>query len=529
MIPHRFNAERNAEIIARRYGWDGRIAGTLQNVADDYGISRERIRQICVPFEREIDKLATRQLFAPVLDRVLSSLRQSAPLAKTDAQAALHESPDITERLDISDLLQWANWLGHGEVLSLEEIAPRAIYLVHPAGNRQSAGKSHSAQAAILKVAHKAVSRWGVAQLDDIAAKATEYSLLSEFPLNFDAADIEKAIKSRLDFHWLDEEQGWFWFSDSARDGLSTNRNALITQIRKVFAVTPRISIGELRGGVSRHHRREGFAPPRKVLLELCRQLPGLCVEDEEIFLNPPRDLSSQLSANESLLREVLKDHGPVLARPDFEKLCTERGMARGTFYPYLNSSPIIARFANGVFGLRGAQPTPGDVETALKNLGAEYSRRRRRVLQDHGWTNNGEIWLSYKLSQGILNSGNIAFPSALKAFLQGSFKLTNFRGDSMGTLTFGPNQAWGLRPFLRRGGAEVDDYLLFVFNLTTKEVRATLGDENLPEEFLDSAVALNPDDEAQGILGLQDYQQENGQTQSLSEIEIHEIFKETS
>ena len=528
MIPHRFNAERNAEIIARRYGWDGRPSGTLQEVADAYGVSRERIRQICGPFENAIDKLATRQLFAPVLDRVLASLGQSAPLIKAEAQTALDKFPDITEPLNISDFLQWANWLGRSEIFSLEEIAPRAIYLVHPAGNRQSAGEIHTALVTILKVAHKAVSRWGVAQLDDIVAKATEYSLLSEFPLNFDAADIEKIIKSRLDFHWLDEEQGWFWFSDSARDGLSTNRNALITQIRKVFAVTPRITIGELRGGVSRHHRREGFAPPRKVLIELCRQLPGIGVDDEEVFLDPPRDLSSKLSPSESLLWEILKKHGPVMARPHLEKLCAARSMNRVTFYSYLNSSPIIARFTSGVFGLRGALPTPGDIETALENLGIEYSRRRRRVLKDYGWTNNGEIWLSYKLSHGIFNSGNAAFPSALRNFLQGSFTLVNFNGDSMGTLTFGPHQAWGLRPFLRRGGAEVGDYLLLIFNLATKDVRAALGDENLPEEFLDSPTAPNSDDEAQGVLGLQDYQDESGQTQSFGEIEIREIFSET-
>jgi transcriptional regulator with XRE-family HTH domain len=479
LASRRFNADRNAGIIARRYGFDGKPGGTLQEVAEEYGVSRERIRQICVPFEKELDKLASRPLFAPALDRIIAVLTERAPLSKTAAQIILDTHPDITGPVDLRDFLQWATWLGRGDVFSLEEIAPNAIYLVHPAGNRQSAETIHAGRATILKVAYKTVSRWGVAQLEDIAAKAGEYSHLSELPEKIEAMGIAKVVKSRADFHWLDEEQGWFWFS-------RTKRNGLVSQINKIFAVAPRVSVGELREGVARHHRREGFAPPRKVLLELCRQLPGLSVENEEVFLDPPRDLSSQLSFNEALLWEVLTQHGPAIARPALEKLCAERGMNRATFYIYLNSAPIIARYADGVFGLRGANPLPGDIQAAIESLGVEYSRLRRRVLKDFGWTHQGEIWLSYQLSPGILASGNVAFPAALKQFFKGSFALSNFAQNAVGTLTFGPAQAWGLGPFLRRGGAEADDHLLLIFDLQTKQARVALGDESLLEELSD-------------------------------------------
>jgi hypothetical protein len=504
---------RQSKIIARRYGWDGRPSGTLQQVAEKQGVSRERIRQICAPLEKEMMRLAERHVFAPVLDRILTTLAERTPLSIAEAQFLLSEHHDITKQLDLRDLLHWATWLGRAGVLSLEEIAPNAIYLVHPSGNCQSAEAVYTARKTVLKVAHKTVSRWGIAQLEDIAAKASEYFRPGVLSVHLDKPEMEKILKTRPDLHWLDKEQGWFWFS-------RTKRNGLLSQINKIFAVAPRVSVGELREGVSRNHRREGFAPPRKVLLELCRQLPGLGVDGDEVFLDPPRDLSSKLSFNEALLWEVLTQHGRVIARPALEKLCAERGMNRATFYVYLNSTPIIARYAKGVFGLRGAHPSPGDIEAAIESLGAAHSRRRR-VLKDFGWTYQREIWLNHQLSPGILNSGNATFPMSLKNFLEGSFSLSNFAGDAMGTLTFGPHQFWGIGPFLRRSGAEAGDYLLLIFNLQTKTARIALGDENLLEDLSENEsftddVAVT-DDLANDA--------ETNPTPNENDVEIREIF----
>jgi hypothetical protein len=40
-------------------------------------------------------------------------------------------------------------------------------------------------------------------------------------------------------------------------------------QVEKILSACKRIHVCELRAGVSRHHRREGFAPPQRVLLQL--------------------------------------------------------------------------------------------------------------------------------------------------------------------------------------------------------------------------------------------------------------------
>src|SRR5439155_7010285 len=95
----------------------------------------------------------------------------------------------------------------------------------------------------IHQAATAAVSRWGVANVEDLAASTSTTSALIRQLLPFLPA-----------FKWLDESSGWFWIAN-------VPRNSLLTPIRKILAVSPVIDVGELRTGVGRPHRRKGSAP----------------------------------------------------------------------------------------------------------------------------------------------------------------------------------------------------------------------------------------------------------------------------
>ncbi|HSF23096.1 MAG TPA: hypothetical protein VLE20_02635, partial [Blastocatellia bacterium] len=162
-------------------------------------------------------------------------------------------------------------------------------------------------------------------------------------------------LQDRPDFFWLDESTGWFWLR-------SVPRNRLLYQIEKIMAVADRIEVSELRGGLSRFHRLKGFAPPRRVLLELCRQLPEYTVENNVIVADPPLDWTVVLSEVEQLMVRVLRQAGSVLQTPTFEAICLTAGLNRATFWMYLQYSPIIERYSKGVYGLRGAEIPPGAI-----------------------------------------------------------------------------------------------------------------------------------------------------------------------
>jgi hypothetical protein len=274
---------------------------------------------------------------------------------------------------------------------------------------------------------------------------------------------VAAVVSAQTSFSWLDKASGWFWLN-------STARNALLNQIHKVLSVCRRIHISELRAGVSRHHRREGFAPPQRVLLALCEKTGGCKIEGSFVIADPPLQYGEILSQTEKIIVEVLTEKGPVMERQKLEDLCVAAGIKRDTFYIHLSYSPALARLAPGVYAIRGADVGPGYAEALV------VQRKKTRVLADYGWIQDGRIYLSYKLSEGAISNGIVSVPSKMKQYLQGTHELRTADGQSMGQLAVKNSQAWGLGPMFRRRGGDPGDSLRIIFDLKTKIAVAELG-----------------------------------------------------
>lgn len=107
-------------------------------------------------------------------------------------------------------------------------------------------------------------------------------------------------------------------------------------------------------------------------------------------------------------------------------------------------------------------------------------------MVQDHGWGEDGTIWIAYRLTAATLSSGVVTIPAALKKLVNGSFRLMSEEGAEMGTLVAKDTSAWGLSPFFRRRGGEEGDTLLVTLDLGQREAVARLGDEELRERASD-------------------------------------------
>ena len=172
-------------------------------------------------------------------------------------------------------------------------------------------------------------------------------------------------------------------------------------------------------------------------------------------------------------------EHGPVMQRAKFEELCAASGMKRATFYAYLDYSPVIERFAPGVYGLRGAAVEPGVVEALIPPY-----QPRIPIRLDHGWTSDRRVWIGFRLSEAMLNSGVFSVPGGLKDYLQGEFTLKSSEGTIVGTAVVKNAAAWGIGPFFRCRGGEPGDVLVIVFDLKAREAILSIGDDDLLEQF---------------------------------------------
>jgi hypothetical protein len=436
---------------------------------------------------------ATDQIY--VKSHVARDLLQSAGLFKTDklvvweyvsnglqyANAGTNPVVRVTldskkKRIVIADNGRGMDWAGlqnffvmHGENIDRKEGRPgrgrfgtgKSAAFGIAADLRIITARSRGFLDRIGQVARGAIRHCGVATVDDVAVAAgTAVSLT------------QKLLPIFPGFRWLDEFAGWFWIAN-------TPQNSLLTQIRKILAASPCVDVGELRAGVGRHHRRKGFAPPRRVLLELCRQLPWCQVEDTTVAASESLDADQILSESEQIIVKVFKEHGAVLQKSKFEQLCVHAGMNPHSFSILLSYSPIVCRHAAGVYGLRGAEVPLGLVESLIPKRTS-----RSKLLLDYAWTNERNIQIIYKVSHGTLSNGIVSVPAALKAFLQGRFTLVAGDNSRIGTLVVKDGSAWGLGPFFSRRGGEPGDYLSIVFDLSRRCALVQIGDEDSIEQL---------------------------------------------
>lgn len=448
------HSERTHLIVARYLGWDGRGGATLQAVGDEFGMSRERVRQIYAPVAKA---LAATKPFAPALDRVLSVVEERVPAPASAIEKSL-----------VAEGLTAAPFPLEGVIKAAEVLGRQVPFVITGAsGNRMVLPPRMKTVAnEIIRCARKSVEHWGVATVEDITAQVME-----QLPEPVHSDFVTQVLQSNEDFQWLDEAGDWFWLS-------SVTRNRLLNRINKVLSVSPRINVAELRAGVAREYRMQGVVPPQRVLLELCRQAAGYLVEGSTVSADPPVAWWNILSETEQILLLALETHGPVMRRAELEELCVGLGIKRSTFYVRLGYSPFIAQYARGVYGLRGADVEPGLVESLIA------PRRRGRVLKDYGWTTDGSVWLGFQLSEAMISSGTFTVPTAMKSFVRGEFLLKAEDGSSMGTAVVQESWSWGLGPFFRRRGGKPGDHLILVFDLAVREAVVHIGDADLLDQF---------------------------------------------
>jgi hypothetical protein len=446
--------KRNYQILLRYTGWDGRGGCPLQIVGDEFGMTRERVRQICDP---GIEAIKKKRPSSPILDKAISLIAQQTPGVATRIESGFFVQDVSNQPFRLEGIVNAAELLGRKIPFIVEKVGQTRFVL--PA-------RGNDLPKVIVRSAKKFVSRWGVTTVEDLAAYVARKAGLG---LNTDF--VTQVLLDLRDFQWLDEQGGWFWLT-------AVPRNRILNQIRKILSVSDHLHVSELRGGLTRVLRLRGFAPPRRVILEMCRQIPGCRVEVNEIFVEPSYKPGDLLGETEITMLRVLRQDGPVLPSLRFEELCLSRGMNRATFYMFLQYSPIIAKYAYGVYGLRGAGVNPGFIESLAPR------RRKTRVLADYGWTQDGNIWLGYKLSKGMISSGTLSIPAAMKGFVQGEFAIKTADGAQFGTLVTRDTGTWGLGTYFRRRGGEPGDSFLIVLNLSSREAFIYIGGEDLLDDI---------------------------------------------
>jgi len=451
---------RNQNIVAMYYGLDGKGGCTLEKVGQQTGITRERVRQIAEKFQKKILRYYNNEIdYFPKINEVLQLINDCTPCVAEKIEATLCESGATRTQFQIEGFTQLMRLMNRRLPYCVVRYK-KTRFVVKP--NKVNVPKK------IIYIARRAVEHWGVVTIPDIVAQTKEktgQTISSEF--------VVSVLTAQKEFVWLDKSTGWFWLT-------SRTRNRLLNYIKKVLSVSSNIDVSSLRAGVGRSHRMKGVSPPRRVLIELCRQLTWCRVENNLIVADPPLNWEEILKDGviEWAMCSILKQYGPVMRTDDFEKHCKELGVNQNSFFVYLSYSPIIAKYGNGVYGLRGSYVSPGMIDS-LKPM-----RKSQQVLIDFGWTPEGEIWLLYKISQSMIKTGVFSIPASMKNYLQGDYISKAADGSEISKLKIDDYRGWSLSAFFQRRGGEPEDFMSLTFNLSDRTTKIYIGDEDLIDSF---------------------------------------------
>lgn len=459
------NNPRNAEILIGYYGWGDGRHHTLAEIGARHGMTRERTRQICAKL---VKHSSPKTIYAPVIDRVLAMLAQRVPCAAEVLEQELVDAGLTAVGMRLEGIAAAAELLGRSATFRVVRVDGSRL-AVPP---RQS-----GTPGVVVEIAKKEVYYHGlttVRRVEQLAAGKSSQQL--------DVALVTQIVEQIDGFQWLDCHGGWFRFT-------SINKHGLPRAIEKILAVAGPIRVGALRSAIGRNRRVWKTPPPKNVLLEFCRRAPGLGVDGDRVFADPPRDWTDILTGVERELVEILTEHGPVMERGSLEDLCVGRGINRFSFHAFIASSGVIAQYGHSVYGLLGAKASNRAVQSLIRH--ARAGRASARVLNGHGITDDGNPWLSYRLSKAASTYAVVTVPSDLKHLVHGKFQLLTRDGQPVGTLAAKDGRAWGLGAFLRRHDAQVDDRVDIVLDVDQRVAVITINEasvENRMQETGSSA-----------------------------------------
>ncbi len=451
---------RDRDIVAQYFGWDGQDGRTLEELGQKYGLSRERIRQVCM---RAVKRNRDTMVFAPVLDRAMAFLLARFPIGLDHLQGEFNATGISPRGLSIGSIRQAAEFLSRNPQFEIVEVGSSHMAVLP---------KQAELPRAICQAAKQVVTNYGAAKLGEVVAElATRHSM------KIDQSLIRKTLDTQDEFCWLDDRQIWFRQKTLPQYGLPN-------MIEKILSVAERIDVSKLRTAMARYRRNDRELPPPITLLAFCLQMPNVRSEGKIVISDPPRDWRKVLTGVERCMVEVLKKHGPVMERTAFEDECVEKGMNPFSFNAIVMSSPVIAQYGRSVYGLLGLKVDPKVVrELAQKRSESPSSR----VLCGFGETRDGQIYLAYQLSKAAISGGVITVPAAVKRQVRGKFSLRIDGGHEVGTLVAKRGCGWGLGPALRGSEAEQGDHMLLLFDTVKRQARIHIGDESILENVIEA------------------------------------------
>jgi len=320
---------RDAQIVTRLFGFDGSGKKTLEQVGGEFGLTRERIRQVSDNFRQ---RLHERSVNSPLLMRAHELILEQAPNLNDKIEATLRD-----------DALTAVDFNCSGIAAALMQFGINPKFDVVRISNELVVGETSVLKplSQATEAAKLLAGSLGCVHVDHVASK------LMLAPSRSLGDCLGALLERTCRIKWLDQDHVWFAISE-------VKRRPLATVISKVLSVSATIKVAELHSALQRVHRLQ-IVPPQEVLIEFCKTLKFVHVEGEHIKAGPQLSIDANLGETERCFYEVLRRSGPAMHVDQIRDDCSRRGMNKHTFDQYLKYSPIVRELGSKMYSLVGA------------------------------------------------------------------------------------------------------------------------------------------------------------------------------
>jgi hypothetical protein len=280
------NDPRNIEIIISHFGWDGRSARTVEELAGMLGVPTEYIRETV---RATVGGMRQAEFVPDVVDRSIELADQLLPILEVELWEALLQARLCFVRIPCDALVAAATIFRTQSPFEAVSIGPSRALV-----------KSGTAECVdqLAARARRMVQTRGCANTSDLVEDFRETIGWSASP-----RFAEAVARSAGMFEWLDQENGWFWYVPEP--GFSMN--PLVTHVRRVLAETPRLELSELHCRIDRELQADAVAPPLNVLAAICKRLLFVQLEGEAV-VRLPNMLAWDTVKAEAALARLLRE-----------------------------------------------------------------------------------------------------------------------------------------------------------------------------------------------------------------------------
>jgi len=443
--------ERNAEMLTAFFGFNELGPTTLEFTGQQYGLTRERVRQIAARAEAKIRNMWRPMPCLEAIKEIITS--QLGSLFTNDDFIQAARQREITN----------INFHIEGALGALELVGDKQSISKIRIGHLQLFGTADkiSIPSRLIASLRKETSSNGCTNVQRLA-------LL----IGLDHEDVER-VRSLLtifdEVYWLDSGRTWLLSNRPAR-------NRLANIASKVLSVAPSVEINELRAAL-RRHVRVNFVPPADALGGLLQYFEFADVIDGMVTVKPSFE-KTEIGVNDQGFVNAFNSIGSPATREQLEDFCIDKlGMNINSFYLYLSYCPFVIKLATGVFSLVGQNVTPGAIRQLRNDI------KENRFEDTYGWSKAGTLWWHFQADRPTANAGTRPLPTFVFNLTSGEWDVRSFDGLKLGTASIENGFVSGFRTAFLALGVTNKDYIQFDFDIAEREVFVRIAGDD-PEEF---------------------------------------------